>query len=90
MRGPNQPQFDGFTIRRKGDTPTKIRVVLHLEQQPEQYKVHPDLASLLGVKEDSRVGVVQALWNYIKVQGLQDKVDRRMVRADAHLRPVWY
>lgn len=61
---------------------------MHLEQQPEQYKVYPELASLLGVKEDSRVGVVQALWNYIKVQGLQDKVDRRMVRADAHLRPV--
>lgn len=51
--------------------------------------MHPELASLLGVKEDSRVGVVQALWNYIKVQGLQDKVDRRMVRADAHLRQVY-
>jgi len=89
VRGPNQPSMDGFTIRRKGDTPTKIRVILHLEQQPEQYKVHPELGNLLGVKEDSRIGVVQALWNYIKVQGLQDKVDRRMVRADAHLRPLF-
>ncbi|KAH9921644.1 SWI/SNF complex 60 kDa subunit [Fomitopsis serialis] len=89
VRGPNQPSMDGFTIRRKGDTPTKIRVILHLEQQPEQYKVHPELGNLLGVKEDSRIGVVQALWNYIKVQGLQDKVDRRMVRADTHLRPLF-
>ncbi|TFY56624.1 hypothetical protein EVJ58_g7529 [Rhodofomes roseus] len=88
VRGANQPAMDGFTIRRKGDTPTKIRIILHLEQQPEQYKVHPELGTLLGVKEDSRVGVVQALWNYIKVEGLQDKVDRRMVRADAHLRPT--
>ncbi|KAH9936917.1 SWI/SNF complex 60 kDa subunit [Amylocystis lapponica] len=89
VRGPNQPQLDGFTIRRKGDTPTKIRVILHLEQSPEQYKVHPELGNILGLKEESRTGVVQALWNYIKLQGLQDKVDRRMVRPDAHLYPIF-
>ncbi|KAI0944266.1 hypothetical protein AcW1_002018 [Taiwanofungus camphoratus] len=89
VRGPSQPQLDGFTVRRKGDGSTKIRIVLHLEQQPEQYKVHPDLGNILGLKEESRTGVVQALWNYIKIQGLQDKVDRRMVRADAHLRPIF-
>ena len=32
--------------------------------------------------------MIQALWNYIKIQGLQDKVDRRLVRADDLLRPV--
>lgn len=89
VRSPNQPQLDGFTIRRKGDTPTKVRVLLYLDQQPEQYKIHPDLGNLLGVREESRTGVVQALWNYIKVQGLQDKVDRRMVRADTHLLPIF-
>lgn len=89
VRGPNQPQLDGFTIRRKGDGPTKIRVVLHLEQQPEHYKVHPELGKILGLKEESRTGVVQALWNYIKLQGLQDKVDRRIVRPDGHLRPIF-
>ena len=46
MRGPNQPALDGFTIRRKGDAVTKVRVVMYLEQQPEQYKVHPDLGAL--------------------------------------------
>lgn len=46
VRGPTQPALDGFTVRRKGDGPTKIRIVLHLEQQPEQYKVHPDLGML--------------------------------------------
>lgn len=45
-------------------------------------------ANVLGIKEDSRTGVIQALWNYIKIQGLQDKVDRRLVRADEKLRPV--
>ncbi|KAI0030842.1 SWI/SNF complex 60 kDa subunit [Vararia minispora EC-137] len=83
-RGSNQPTLDGFTIRRKGDAPTKTRIILHLEQYPEHYKVHPEL----GIKEDSRVGVIQALWNYVKVQSLQDKVDRRRVRIDGPLRPI--
>ena len=43
---------------------------------------------MLGIKEDSRMGVIQALWNYIKLQGLQDKVDRRIIRADDKLRIV--
>jgi SWI/SNF-related matrix-associated actin-dependent regulator of chromatin subfamily D len=48
------------------------------------------LASVLGIKEESRIGVIQTLWNYIKLQGLQDKVDRRLIRADDKLRPVCY
>jgi len=105
----SQPALDGFTIRRAGDQPTRIRVLIHLEQNPEQYKVSPELGALLqvglccsvctetacyiagyvlGIKEDSRIGVIQALWNYIKINGLQDKVDRRKIKADDYLRPV--
>jgi SWI/SNF-related matrix-associated actin-dependent regulator of chromatin subfamily D len=39
----NHQPLDGFAVRRRGDIPTKIRVVMHLEQQPEVYKIHPDL-----------------------------------------------
>ncbi|KAJ3486052.1 hypothetical protein NLI96_g4515 [Meripilus lineatus] len=88
-RGPGVAPLDGFTIRRRGDAPTKIRVMMYLEQHPEQLRVHPDLGNIIGVKEESRTGVVQALWNYIKVQGLQDKVDRKMIKADAALRPIF-
>lgn len=35
--------LDGFTVRRTGDQPTKIRVIMHLEHFPEQYKVAPEL-----------------------------------------------
>lgn len=45
-------------------------------------------AAVLSIKEESRVGVIQALWNYVKVQGLQDKSNRRIVRADDALKPV--
>ncbi|TFY76960.1 hypothetical protein EWM64_g7050 [Hericium alpestre] len=88
-RSPTQPVLDGFTVRRTGDTPTKVRIILHLEHHPEQYKVHPELGNILGIKEESRAGVIQTLWNYIKINGLQDKVDRKRIHADAALRPIF-
>ncbi|GLB44557.1 putative SWIB/MDM2 domain containing protein [Lyophyllum shimeji] len=87
--GHHNPALDGFTIRRTGDAPTKIRIVMYLDHFPEQYKVLGELGAVLGIKEESRTGVIQALWNYIKIQGLQDKADRRLVRADDHLRPIF-
>jgi len=87
--GQHNPPLDGFTIRRKGDAPTKVRLIMYLEHYPEQFRVIPELGNILGIKEESRIGVIQALWNYIKIQGLQDKVDRRLVRADEKLRPIF-
>ncbi|KAI6007053.1 SWI/SNF complex 60 kDa subunit [Pisolithus albus] len=84
-----QPSLDGFTIRRTGDQPTRIRVIIHLEQNPEQYRISPELGNVLGIKEESQIGVIQTLWNYIKTNGLQDKVDRRRIKADDYLRPIF-
>ncbi|RDB17579.1 SWI/SNF and RSC complexes subunit ssr3 [Hypsizygus marmoreus] len=87
--GHHNPAVDGFSVRRTGDTPTKVRVVMYLEHFPEQYKIVGDLGNVLGIKEDSRIGVIQALWSYVKIQGLQDKTDRRLIRADEKLRPIF-
>lgn len=86
--GNQNPVLDGFTVKRTGDTSTTVRLVLYPEHFPEQYKVSPELGDVLGIKEESRLGVIQTLWNYIKIQGLQDKTDRRIVRADEKLLPV--
>jgi SWI/SNF-related matrix-associated actin-dependent regulator of chromatin subfamily D len=61
-------------------------------QHTEWYSCLPFLylGTVLGIKEESRLGVVQTLWNYIKVKGLQDKDDRRLIRADDKLRPVGF
>ncbi|KAK0240392.1 BAR-domain-containing protein [Armillaria nabsnona] len=83
------PVLDGFTVRRTGDAAVKLRIILYPDHYPEQYKVSPELGDILGIKEESRVGVIQTLWNYIKLHGLQDKVDRRMVRADEKLAPIF-
>ncbi|KAI5118709.1 hypothetical protein M0805_004509 [Coniferiporia weirii] len=83
------PPVDGFAVRRTGDSPTKVRVTMYLEHSPDQFKVHPELSAILDVKEESHMGVIAALWNYIKMNNLQDKVDRRLIRLDDKLKSLF-
>lgn len=53
--------------------------------------VQPDaaLSAVVGNKPLPRTQLTKKLWNYIKRNGLQDRVNRRMINADARLRPVF-
>lgn len=47
------------------------------------------LAEIVGSKPLPRTEVVKKLWVYIKANKLQDKNNRRMINADAKLKPVF-
>ncbi len=47
------------------------------------------LAAVVGSKPIPRTEVTKKLWNYIKRNKLQDKINRRMINADAALRVVF-
>ena len=47
------------------------------------------LAEVVGAKPISRPEVVKKLWAYIRKNGLQDAVNRRMINADDNLRAVF-
>jgi len=53
--------------------------------------VAPDakLAVVVGSKPVPRTELTKKLWAYIKKKGLQDKKNRRMINADAALKPVF-
>jgi chromatin remodeling complex protein RSC6 len=53
--------------------------------------VQPDakLAKVVGSKPLPRTQLTKKLWNYIKRRKLQDKKNRRMIVADANLKPVF-
>jgi upstream activation factor subunit UAF30 len=53
--------------------------------------VTPDaeLAAVVGAEPLPRPEVVKRLWDYIKAEGLQDPQDKRMINADAKLRPIF-
>ena len=48
-----------------------------------------DLAAIVGSKGLPRTEVVKKLWVYIKANKLQDAKNRRMINADAKLKPVF-
>ncbi|OFY62749.1 MAG: DNA topoisomerase III [Bacteroidetes bacterium RIFCSPLOWO2_02_FULL_36_8] len=52
-------------------------------------KPSPALAAVVGDKAIPRTEVVKKLWAYIKKNGCQDKKNRRMINADAKLKPVF-
>ena len=47
------------------------------------------LAEVIGSKAMPRTEVVKKMWVYIKKNKLQDKKNRRMINADAKLKPVF-
>jgi chromatin remodeling complex protein RSC6 len=53
--------------------------------------VKPDakLAAVVGAKPLPRTQLTKKLWQYIKRRKLQDKKNRRMIVADAALKPVF-
>jgi chromatin remodeling complex protein RSC6 len=48
-----------------------------------------DLAAVIGSKALPRTEVVKKIWAYIKANKLQDAKNKRMVNADAKLKPVF-
>lgn len=53
--------------------------------------MNPDaaLSEVVGSKAIPRTEITKKLWQYIKRKGLQDKKNRRMINADAALKPVF-
>ena len=49
----------------------------------------PALSEVIGSKPVPRTEVTKKLWAYIKKNGLQDQKNRRMIKADAALKPVF-
>ena len=47
------------------------------------------LATVVGSKSIPRTEVTKKLWAYIKKNKLQDPVNKRMINADANLKPLF-
>ncbi|WP_336515462.1 SWIB/MDM2 domain-containing protein [Pollutibacter soli] len=47
------------------------------------------LAEIVGAKALPRTEITKKIWDYIKKNGLQDKVNRRMINADGKLKSLF-
>jgi len=51
--------------------------------------VSPALAEVVGSKPIPRTEIIKKIWDYIKKNNLQDSKNKRMINADAKLKPVF-
>ena len=87
-KSPNQAEVDGFEIKRHGDENVKVKVILHVDNSPERFKLSPELADVLAIDVETRPGIMMALWQYIKFHQLQDPEDKRNINCDQKLAAV--
>ncbi len=65
-----------------------------VKRQPNAAFMRPmtpssDLGAVIGAAPAPRTEVTKKLWDYIKKNRLQDDANRRMINADAKLRPIF-
>jgi upstream activation factor subunit UAF30 len=56
-----------------------------------QAEVQPsaDLSAVVGSKPIPRSEVTKKVWDYIKLHGLQDQTNKRMINADDNLKKIF-
>lgn len=85
---PAAADFDELTFKRNGDENTNITIKLYRQESPERYKLSPDLAEAIDMKEASQQEAVMGLWEYIRLAGLQEDEEKRNFRCDELLKKV--
>jgi chromatin remodeling complex protein RSC6 len=68
----------------KAAAPKKVNSALMKPLQPSK-----DLAEIVGSAPLSRGEVVKKVWDYIKANNLQNPANKREIKADAKLKPVF-
>jgi len=74
--------FDGLDVKRSGSSPVKATIYIQLKEYPDKFKLSPELATILGISEESKPGAVVSLWQYIRFHNLQDVDEKRLIRCD--------
>jgi len=69
---------------KKSGKKRKPNAAFMMPMMPDQY-----LAAVIGASAAARTEITKKIWNYIKRHSLQDKKNRRMINADALLKPLF-
>uniref|UniRef100_A0A8D3BMX8 SWI/SNF related BAF chromatin remodeling complex subunit D3 n=1 Tax=Scophthalmus maximus TaxID=52904 RepID=A0A8D3BMX8_SCOMX len=82
-------ETDGFQVKRPGDVSVRCTLLLMLDYQPPQFKLDPRLARLLGIHTQTRSCIIQALWQYVKTNKLQDSHDKEYINCDKYFQQIF-
>jgi SWI/SNF-related matrix-associated actin-dependent regulator of chromatin subfamily D len=81
--------IDGFEIKRSGKTSLKIKIVFWINSYTQEYKLSDELAELLGVSQDTRPRILHQIWQYIKINSLQDLENPNIILNNKELQSIF-
>lgn len=85
---PPAADFDELVFKRNGDENMNITINLFRDESPERFELSPELADVVDMTVATRAETVMALWEYIKLMGLQEEEEKRQFRCDQALKKV--
>jgi len=85
---PAMADFDEITFKRPGDENVNVIINLYRHEDPERFELSPELAEIVDMKEATRQEAVMAVWEYIKLNKLQEDEEKRNFRCDDMLKKV--
>jgi len=96
LRVPNA-DIDSFEIKRpitdfeafKQRGGIKLKAYFFVNYLQQEFKLREDLANLLGITHDSRPRILNHLWQYIKINSLQDNENPIFVNLNRELQKIF-
>ncbi|CAK7202271.1 SWI/SNF and RSC complex subunit Ssr3 [Sporothrix eucalyptigena] len=82
------PEFDELTFKRPGDDNVNIIINLYRYEEPERFELDEILADIVDMTEATRAEAVMGLFEYIRLQNLQEDEEKRNFRCDDLLRKL--
>nr|XP_010926764.1 SWI/SNF complex component SNF12 homolog [Elaeis guineensis] len=80
---------EGFEIKRKGDKEFTARILLEMNDMPEEFRLSPALKKVLGIEFNTRAAIIARLFNYVKRKRLRNRSDPTEFVCDAPLKRVF-
>jgi chromatin remodeling complex protein RSC6 len=86
----NNSDTDGFEIKRPaGVEPIKVRILFYLNSNTQEYKLSDELSEILGVSQATRPHLLNQIWQYIKINSLQDLENPNVILNNVALQRIF-
>jgi chromatin remodeling complex protein RSC6 len=82
--------YDGLCIKRPAkEENMKIKILFYLSYHIQEFVLNPKLSELLGITQGTRPQILYHLWQYIKLNSLQDNENPKIVINNKQLSKIF-